>query len=34
VRLRGLVTPFLVWIAALGCALVLQRLVAEKAAQR
>jgi hypothetical protein len=32
VRLRGLVTPFLVWIAALGCAVALQRLVAKKKA--
>ena len=28
VRLRGLVTPFLIWIGALGCAVALERLVA------
>jgi hypothetical protein len=32
VRLRGLVVPFLIWIGALGVAVVLERLIAGKAA--
>jgi len=32
VRLRGLVIPFLLWVAALGCAVMLQRLIAGREA--
>lgn len=34
VRLRGLVTPFLVWTAALGCAVATRRLIGSEAATR
>lgn len=32
VRLRGLVTPFVIWMSALGCAVALQRLIAGRKA--